>query len=515
MTSSSWYVALILAVGVERLAELRLSVRHAAWAFTRGGVESGRGHYPFMVVLHTGLLVGCVAEVLIADRPFLPWLGWPMLVLVVAAQALRWWCISALGVRWNTRVIVVPGLPLGHERSVPVPAPPELRRGCDRGICAAARPYRVGHRAGVHGPERRPADGADSYRERRVGLGAYVTAYDTDVLVAGGGPVGLVAALEARRRGFDVTVVEPRTVPVDKACGEGLMPSALRRLERLGVDPRGYTFEGITYVAAERRVTARFNDGHGRGVRRTALHAALSARADDVGVHRHAGRVDGVTQGEVWVRAASLRARWLIAADGLHSPIRRDLGLDRPTSSPKRWGLRRHFSVEPWSDTVEVHWSEAVEAYVTPVGPREVGIAVLTSTPGVGHDAWLEAFPALRERVAGAARGEVRGAGPLAQRSSARVSGRVLLVGDAAGYVDALTGEGMAVGWAAADAAAHCLALGRPQDYEAAWQSVVRRSWWLTVGLLAATRRRRIRSGLVPAADALPGVFARLVRQLA
>jgi methyltransferase len=112
VTSTSWYVALILAVGVERLAELRLSLRHAAWAFTRGGTESGRGHYPFMVVLHAGLLVGCVVEVLVADRPFLPWLGWPMLVLVVAAQALRWWCISALGVRWNTRVIVVPGLPL-------------------------------------------------------------------------------------------------------------------------------------------------------------------------------------------------------------------------------------------------------------------------------------------------------------------------------------------------------------------------------------------------------------------
>ncbi|MET0740903.1 MAG: isoprenylcysteine carboxyl methyltransferase family protein [Candidatus Nanopelagicales bacterium] len=112
MTSTSWYIVLILAVGVERLAELRLSVRHAAWAFTRGGVESGRGHYPLMVILHSGLLIGCVVEVLVANPPFLPWLGWPMLVLVVAAQALRWWCISVLGVRWNTRIIVVPGLPL-------------------------------------------------------------------------------------------------------------------------------------------------------------------------------------------------------------------------------------------------------------------------------------------------------------------------------------------------------------------------------------------------------------------
>jgi methyltransferase len=112
VSSAAWYTVLVAAVGVERLFELRLSVRHARWAFDRGGVESGRGHYPWMVALHTGLLVACVVEVWVVDRPFLPWLGWPMLVLVVLAQALRWWCIATLGDRWNTRVIVVPGLPL-------------------------------------------------------------------------------------------------------------------------------------------------------------------------------------------------------------------------------------------------------------------------------------------------------------------------------------------------------------------------------------------------------------------
>jgi methyltransferase len=112
VTSAAWYTALVGAVAVERLLELRLSVRHARWAFERGGVETGRGHYPWMVALHTGLLVACVTEVWVADPPFLPWLGWPMLGLVLLAQALRWWCIATLGVRWNTRVIVVPGLPL-------------------------------------------------------------------------------------------------------------------------------------------------------------------------------------------------------------------------------------------------------------------------------------------------------------------------------------------------------------------------------------------------------------------
>jgi methyltransferase len=106
------YVALVGATALERLAELVVSARNARWSFARGGVESSRGHFPAMVALHTGLLVACVAEAVLADRPFLPWLGWPMLVLALASQGLRWWCIATLGPRWNTRVIVVPGLPL-------------------------------------------------------------------------------------------------------------------------------------------------------------------------------------------------------------------------------------------------------------------------------------------------------------------------------------------------------------------------------------------------------------------
>src|SRR3712207_5135855 len=106
------FTVLVLAVGLERVAELVVSRRNAAWSFARGGVETGQGHFPAMVMLHTGLLVGAVVEVWAADRPFLPWLGWPALALALASQGLRWWCIAALGHRWNTRVIVVPGLPL-------------------------------------------------------------------------------------------------------------------------------------------------------------------------------------------------------------------------------------------------------------------------------------------------------------------------------------------------------------------------------------------------------------------
>ncbi|CAL9338672.1 isoprenylcysteine carboxyl methyltransferase family protein [Streptomyces werraensis] len=105
----TWYTLLVLAVAVERLAELVVARRNAVWTRARDGVEHGRGHYPVMVVLHTGLLAGCLLEPLLADRPFLPALGWPALTLTLLAQALRWWCITTLGPYWNTRVIVVPG----------------------------------------------------------------------------------------------------------------------------------------------------------------------------------------------------------------------------------------------------------------------------------------------------------------------------------------------------------------------------------------------------------------------
>ena len=106
------YVVFVLAVGLERVAELVVSERNARWAFAHDGVEYGRSHYGVMSAVHAALLISCVGEVAVADRPFLPWLGWPMLALVFAAQGLRWWCITTLGRQWNTRVIVVPGLPL-------------------------------------------------------------------------------------------------------------------------------------------------------------------------------------------------------------------------------------------------------------------------------------------------------------------------------------------------------------------------------------------------------------------
>lgn len=151
-----------------------------------------------------------------------------------------------------------------------------------------------------------------------------------DLLVAGGGPAGLAAAIHAARVGMEAVVVEPRTAPVDKACGEGIMPSGVAALRSLGVEVYGHDLRGIRYLEGARRAEAAFQGRPGLGVRRTELHAALHQRAVELGVRIVPGKVGEIRQGDDRVSAAGLTARWLIAADGLHSPLRRELGLDRP-----------------------------------------------------------------------------------------------------------------------------------------------------------------------------------------
>jgi flavin-dependent dehydrogenase len=335
-----------------------------------------------------------------------------------------------------------------------------------------------------------------------------------DLLVVGGGPAGLATAVHAALAGLEAVVIEPRTGPVDKACGEGLMPSGVRALAALGLEgPRGHALRGIRYVRGPHRAEAPFDGGTGLGVRRTELHAALARRAGELGVTVLEGRVGEVEQDAGSVAAGGLRARWLVAADGLHSPVRRRLGLDLPDRRPRRYGLRRHYRVQPWTDFVEVHWSSGGEAYVTPVGDDLVGVAVL-STVKRGFDEHLACFPQLLPLLAGPPASTVRGAGPLRQRVRARTRGRVLLVGDAAGYVDALTGEGVSLALASAEAAVRCLRAGRPQDYEARWRALSRRHRLLTEGLLRVSGHPTGARLIVPAAARLPSVFASAVRAL-
>ncbi|MGH1549997.1 NAD(P)/FAD-dependent oxidoreductase [Leifsonia poae] len=341
-----------------------------------------------------------------------------------------------------------------------------------------------------------------------------------DVVVVGGGPIGLACAIEARIDGMDVVLVEPRVGPIDKACGEGLMPGALAALHRIGVDPAGRRLDGIAYVDAASRVEHRFAERPGRGVRRTVLHQAMADRADEMGVHRIHAKVTGVTQRRDGATldlndGETVDAPWVIAADGLHSPVRRMVGLEGRSQpgSRRRFGLRKHFAVEPWTSLVEVHWSDGAEAYVTPVDERTVGVAVLGARP-LDVDAVIAGIPELAGRLDGiAAVSEPRGAGPLLQRARSRSTGRVLLAGDASGYVDALTGEGMRVGFAQARAAIAAVRSGDMERYERAWRATTRDFRMLTSALVVAARSR-YRPRIVPAAVRRPELFGSVVERL-
>ena len=337
-----------------------------------------------------------------------------------------------------------------------------------------------------------------------------MSTYDADVLVVGGGPGGLATALHAHSQGLSVIVAEPRDTPIDKACGEGVMPGGLRGLASLGVDPAGMPFRGIAYVNEHHRAEAHFRNGPGRGVRRTTLHAALAARAKELDTEWISTRITSVHQDPDGVTAAGIRTKWLVAADGLHSPVRRAVGIEAVPGTPRRYGVRWHFTVPAWTEFVEVHWSRWGEAYVTPVEPDLVGVAILSR-----HKPDLAWFPWLTTQLRDARHGRARGCGPLRQVVSRRVDGRVLLVGDAAGYEDALTGEGINLAVKQAAAAVTAIINDAPSSYEDAWRRITRDYRLLTRGLVLATVPTTTRRAIVPACALLPAVFRQIVNTLA
>jgi len=342
-----------------------------------------------------------------------------------------------------------------------------------------------------------------------------------DYAIVGGGPAGLAVAILAALAGRRAVVIERRQGPVDKACGEGVMPPGVAWLRRMQVEiaaEGAHPFRGIRYVDKGTVAEADFVEGPGLGIRRTALSNAMQARAAALGVDVRQGSEAGafaVHADHVALETTrgAVEARWLVGADGLHSRVRQACGFSARVGPKRRFGVRRHFRLRPWSDLVEVHWSDGVEAYVTPVGPDRVGVAFLWSANSGQRgdfDAFLARFPEVRARLGPAVAAPdttARGAGPFDVRVEPIARGRVLLVGDASGYLDALTGEGLSLAFASAAALVDATAGEDASGYPRAWAHLRRQHVAVTRVVLWLAEHPALRGRVIRALARNPDIF--------
>ncbi len=270
--------------------------------------------------------------------------------------------------------------------------------------------------------------------------------FDTDVFIVGGGPAGLAAAIAARKRGLRTIVADAAEPPIDKCCGEGLMPDGVAALRQLGVSipSNSGRFAGISFFDGGCVAQGRFAHGKGFGIRRTVLEQVLLARALELGVEcRFHARVLGIGGYCVRLDRETVRTRWIIGADGSRSHVRQWADLsDGVDLSRTRYGFRRHFQIESPPEYVEVHWRDGFQVFVTPVNHCEVGLAMTTGDPSMRLDQALAQLPELRRRL-GSPVSTLRGAVTGNVSVPAVYNGNVALVGDASGTVDSITGEGI------------------------------------------------------------------------
>ena len=336
----------------------------------------------------------------------------------------------------------------------------------------------------------------------------------TEAFIVGGGPAGLAAAIVLRSRGLAVTVADPARPPIDKTCGEGLMPDTLATLERLGVNlPREhcYPFRGIRFLGANTSVDASFPTGTGLGIRRTHLHQALIERAEAVGATLLWGAaVKGLSANGVFVGENEVQCRWVIGADGENSRVRHWSALDGTRRSAIRYGFRRHFAVEPWTDCVEIYWGADCQLYVTPIGAREMCVVLISRDPHLRLDHVRPLFPELFAKLQGAQpTTSERGAVSATRRLVDVSRGNVYLVGDASGSVDAITGEGLRLGFAQALALADAVANNDPHGYAIAHRRLARRPAFMADLMLLLDHSPWLRQRSLRAFASDPKIFAR------
>lgn len=335
-------------------------------------------------------------------------------------------------------------------------------------------------------------------------------------MVIGGGPGGLAAAIALRQRGLECMVVDAMTPPIDKACGEGLMPDALASLMRLGVHLErsdGEIFRGIRFQNREHAVEAAFPRAAALGVRRRRLHTRMVERAEEMGVAlRWGGRAEMRPGCPLLVNGSEVKARWMIGADGQGSLFRRWAGLGEVRSESKRYGFRRHYRVAPWSEMVEVHWGDGGEMYVTPVAADEVCIAWVTSDPQKRLDTALAGFPFLQAKLRGAEPTSRERGCVTTTRTLQRVyRGQHVLLGDASGSADAVTGEGLAVSFRQSLALADAMVKGDLAPYAAEHRSIARLPQMMARTLLLMDRFPKLQERALRVFAAEPEEFERML----
>jgi flavin-dependent dehydrogenase len=344
-----------------------------------------------------------------------------------------------------------------------------------------------------------------------------------DAFVVGGGPAGLAAAIALRQRGAEVTVADALEPPIDKACGEGIMPDSLQELARLGVhldSSHGVEVRGVRFCDELSTVSADFPTGHfpngrGIGVRRLTLHRQLVDRATEIGVRMLWGSRITLRRGEpVSIAGKPVSYRYLIGADGQSSRVRSWAGLDQGRLLTQRFGLRVHFRVAPWSPYIEVHWGVFGQAYVTPVGNDEVCVVAMAhSLKDKSFEQMIDGLPSLKEKL--------RDAEPVSRERGSvtttctlkRVTrDRIALVGDASGSADAITGEGLAMGFRQAMLLAEAVSREDLAVYQAGHASLLRLPQTMARVLLLMDRWRAVRRKTLRILASEPHLFDGLLR---
>jgi flavin-dependent dehydrogenase len=359
----------------------------------------------------------------------------------------------------------------------------------------------------------------------------HASANQSDVCIVGAGPAGLACAIAAARHGLQVEVLDAARPPIDKACGEGLLPSSLEALAALGFDlgrdlnpPESTILRGLRFIGDSASsndyvtVQSTFPANPGRGIRRTVLHSLLLERASSLGVRFHwENAVRSITTGNntatVQTSSQTLHARYLIGADGHKSCIAQWAGFTADTVRSRRIGLRQHYTIAPWSQFIEIYWSNHGQAYVTPISSTEICIAFVSRKKMLSLDQPLSHFPALkRHLVAAKPSGPPRGAITLGRTLPRVVSGNIALIGDASGSVDAITGEGLVLGFRQAAALALALKSNDLAAYQQAHRRIQRLPSIMSRSLLLMDRSPRVRDRTLNLLQRNPWLFERLLQ---